>query len=146
MRYRSILVLFLVVCFLLVTVVSASAFSLKPQERKGLAIGPRLGAFLPLDDDLRDHLPVLMQTGLDIKAFFWPYIGVNFGLGLIASGASEDEEFTLTSTLDDGTIETETVELNAYYGTIILPMTIGVSWEILPFHVFDPYLGAGGGY
>lgn len=154
------------------------------QERRGLAIGPRLGVYMPFDDDMNEHLPFMFQSGVDLKLFplelyikttydkcmdkcekkadarrdkcedkcktkrtekkKWPSFGITFGLGIMGGG-DVGEIDTADGEDEDGNY-LPAHEVDAYWGTSMIPLTFGLTFEAVPWHVFDPYIGGGVGY
>lgn len=107
---------------------------LKPQNRRGFVIGPRLGVFLPMNSDVQENLSYMVHSGIDAKGFFIPWVGFHIGLGLMGGG-------------DTGYVETtDGKKIDAYWATTVIPMNLGVTVEAFPKHVFDPYVGGGFGY
>ncbi len=143
-RWRFALAMLIIV--LLAFSGTASAKFFKKQQRKGLAVGPRFGVFMPQDGDISADISMMAQTGLDFKAFVIPWIGINFGFGVAAGGGSGTEDFEYEVEDEDGDITEKTRELDTYRGLMIVPVTLGLSYEILPHGVFDPYVGGGVGY
>jgi len=122
---------------------------LKRQDRKGLAVGPRIGAFIPMNSEIQKHLPFMAQSGMDLKVYpaeKWDFkwIGLIFGMGVMGGGDVGTVE-TAKGVDDDGnTIKSHDVD--AYWGTTMIPVTLGITVDVLPYHVFDPYIGGGGGF
>lgn len=115
---------------------------LKPQNRRGLAIGPRIGAFIPTDGDFADNVPLLVQAGLDLKGYIIPWVAVNFGVGVAGGGSGDTYEDIPAPTVTDAD---RTKSIDVYYLTTMVPITLGVTGEALPRGVFNPYGGFGGG-
>jgi Outer membrane protein beta-barrel domain len=145
-RWRFALVMLVIV--LLAFSGTASAKFFKKQQRKGLAVGPRFGVFMPQDEDISSDISMMAQTGLDFKAFVIPWIGINFGFGVAAGGGTGTEQGVYDERDEDGELtgNTKTRELDTYRGLMIVPATLGLSFEALPRSVFDPYVGGGVGY
>lgn len=126
---------------------SAWAEFFKPQQRKGLAIGPRIGVYMPQDEDLQKHVPIMFQIGLDVKAYVpkVPWVGFAFGVGFMGGGSTDEDEFTYEKEVNGETVR-RTRQVDTYWATMIIPVTGGLVIEFLPKSVFDPYLGGGVGY
>ncbi len=143
-RWRIALLLVVVLIFALSAPASAKFF--KKQQRKGLAVGPRIGVYMPQDEDISEDVSIMAQTGLDFKAFIIPWVGINFGFGVAAGGATGSEDFEYEVEENDGSTTKKTREIDTYRGLMIVPATLGLSIEILPHNVFDPYVGGGVGF
>jgi len=124
----------------------------KAQNRRGFAIGPRVGAYFPMDSDFNENIPMMAQSGLDMKAYirlhpnpYVPWIGIALGMGVAGGGSEGEIDFHYVPT-EGGEANAKDKELTAYWATTMIPVNLGLTVEILPYHVFDPYLGGGVGF